>query len=366
MARRKNSTAGRNAARSAAHGAPNPSPAPDAGPAAGDPAAAVLAALAAHPGGATTAAIAGAAGISRTAARDALTELESRGDAERTKGGRPGIPDTWRLAAAAVQGSAGATGSPATARADGDPDAAEPAGQDEAEDEAAPAVGDGEAGQDQHPDAGLPAGDAPAAQDTAATEPMRDATTEPAAADGEEGKPADRDDGQPADGGDGAGAAPDPAVRAEIERHTGQICADAAAVTAALQAGDLRAALAGVEEICEQASQARRMLKAAAGGMKAPAVKPGALRELVAAHLRAHPGQNFTPHQIGKVLRRSSGAVANALDKLVSLREAELATEKPRSFRLAGAPGGNEPGTPPSGDEASAGGAGEQLAAGAA
>ena len=32
---------------------------------------------------------------------------------------------------------------------------------------------------------------------------------------------------------------------------------------------------------------------------------------------------------------RSSGAVANALDKLISLATAELASDKPRSYRLA-------------------------------
>ena len=364
MARRKNNTTAGNAARSAAHGAPDPSPVPATGPAADDSAAAVLAALAAHPDGATTAVIAGAAGISRTVARDALTELETRGDSERTKGGRPGSPDIWHPAATAA-GDGDATGSPATARTGDGPAAAEPAGQDGAEAAATPADGDREPGQDQPAHAGqpasLPAGDAPAAedpdgpasQDTATTGPVRGATTEPAAAGG---------------GGDGAEAAPDPAMKAEIEGHTGQICDAAAAVTTALAAGDLHAALSGVEEICEQASQARRTLKAAAGGKRAPAVKPGALRELAAAHLRAHPDQNFTPHQIGKVLGRSSGAVANALDRLVSLGEAELATEKPRSFRLAAAaaPAGNQPSTASARDEAHAGGTSDKAMAGAA
>ena len=35
------------------------------------------------------------------------------------------------------------------------------------------------------------------------------------------------------------------------------------------------------------------------------------------------------------MLTRSAGAVANALDKLVSLGAAELACDKPRSYRLA-------------------------------
>jgi hypothetical protein len=35
------------------------------------------------------------------------------------------------------------------------------------------------------------------------------------------------------------------------------------------------------------------------------------------------------------VLTRSAGAVANALDKLVSLGTAEMVTDKPRTYRLA-------------------------------
>ena len=99
--------------------------------------------------------------------------------------------------------------------------------------------------------------------------------------------------------------------------------------------GDLRAALAGLDEIYEQAAQARRSLKAALGGRKTPAARPGGLRDKVLAHLDAHPDGEFTPHEIHKVLGNSSGAIANALDTLVKLGEAELATEKPRRFRRA-------------------------------
>jgi hypothetical protein len=52
-------------------------------------------------------------------------------------------------------------------------------------------------------------------------------------------------------------------------------------------------------------------------------------------HLRKFPDAAFTPHQVGKVLTRSAGAVANALDKLVSLGVAQMVTDKPRSYRLA-------------------------------
>jgi hypothetical protein len=47
------------------------------------------------------------------------------------------------------------------------------------------------------------------------------------------------------------------------------------------------------------------------------------------------PPQPHTPHEIHKVLDHSSGAIANALDTLVKLGEAEVATDKPRRFRRA-------------------------------
>jgi hypothetical protein len=103
------------------------------------------------------------------------------------------------------------------------------------------------------------------------------------------------------------------------------------------------------------------------GGKKAPAARPGGLREKVAVHLRDHPGQDFTPHEIHKVLGNSSGAIANALDTLVKLGEAELATDKPRRFRHAGGTTA-EPasGTTPAGGQASTASADDEPVAGAA
>ncbi|MCP2336958.1 hypothetical protein [Actinomadura rupiterrae] len=62
---------------------------------------------------------------------------------------------------------------------------------------------------------------------------------------------------------------------------------------------------------------------------------PTPLRPLVAAHLNAHPGIEFTPGEIARVLDRSSGAVANALTTMANQGEAVLTCEKPMRYRAA-------------------------------
>ena len=55
------------------------------------------------------------------------------------------------------------------------------------------------------------------------------------------------------------------------------------------------------------------------------------------------------------MLERSADAVANALDKLVSLSTAELGSDKPRSYRLApAAPAQDATGDPGTSTEATA------------
>jgi hypothetical protein len=166
---------------------------------------------------------------------------------------------------------------------------------------------------------------------------------QPATADGTaEGREANADPGRE----------PDPAVAAEVAQYVAAIAQAAGEASKALAAGDLEAALAALEAVRDQAAQGRRVIKAAASGRRAPATRPGALRDLVEDHLRTFPGTAFTPHQIGKVLTRSAGAVANTLDKLTALGTAQLACDKPRRYRLASAPGdAGDPGTgaaPPS------------------
>jgi hypothetical protein len=148
---------------------------------------------------------------------------------------------------------------------------------------------------------------------------------------------------------------PDPAVTAKAVGNILAIAQAADEASKALAAGDLDAALAALEAAREQAACGRRVIKAATSGRRAPATRPGALRDLVEDHLRKFPEAAFTPHQVGKVLARSAGAVANALDRLVSLGIAQMVTDKSRSYRLAPAtPGPDAAGDPGTSAEATA------------
>ncbi|PPJ27793.1 hypothetical protein [Nocardia nova] len=138
------------------------------------------------------------------------------------------------------------------------------------------------------------------AQPDAATEPRSD--TAPTATESADDTPTAPD---PATG---TQAPPEPAATA----HTGTVTAAAAADT---PIGDPDVAAA-------QEESPQRLA-------------PGALRGEVEDHLRDSPGTEFTPHEIGKVLRRSSGAVHNALVKLTTLGTARQTCTRPKKFALA-------------------------------
>jgi hypothetical protein len=256
---------------------------------------AVLAALSADPAGAAVAVIAARAGISTAAARQALLAHEKAGTATRVKGSRPGIADAWKPAVPAVpDDEALAVEAPAAgSTADAVPPVAEPAGGMADASQPAPAPADGTAGDQQA-----------------------------------EASPAQE---------------PDPAVTAEAAGSVLAIAQAADEAGKALAAGNLDVALAALDTARDLAAQGRRVLKAAASGRRAPATRPGALRDLVEEHLRKFPDTAFTPHQVGKVLTRSAGAVANALDKLVSLGTAQMVTDKPRTYQLATAAAASAP-----------------------
>ncbi|WP_067902655.1 hypothetical protein [Nocardia vaccinii] len=75
---------------------------------------------------------------------------------------------------------------------------------------------------------------------------------------------------------------------------------------------------------------------AAAAQQESPErLAPGALRGQVEDHLRDAPEKEFTPHEIGKSLGRSSGAVHNALLRLTTLGTARKVSDRPKKFALA-------------------------------
>jgi hypothetical protein len=65
----------------------------------------------------------------------------------------------------------------------------------------------------------------------------------------------------------------------------------------------------------------------------------GALRGMVEDYLTEHLGEQFSPSAIGKALRHSSGAVANALEKLVADGYAIQTQDKPKRFTAKATPG---------------------------
>jgi hypothetical protein len=69
-----------------------------------------------------------------------------------------------------------------------------------------------------------------------------------------------------------------------------------------------------------------------------PTMKPGGLRAEVVAWLRANPDTEITPAGLSKQLGgRSSGAIANALEKLVEAGEAVRTSDKPKRYQAAAA-----------------------------
>jgi len=74
---------------------------------------------------------------------------------------------------------------------------------------------------------------------------------------------------------------------------------------------------------------------ARAAGAKAPRLAPGGLRGLVEDFLRDHSSEEFSPNRIGKELDRSSGAVHNALEKLVATGYAVQTNAAPKRYALA-------------------------------
>ncbi len=238
-------------------------------------------------------------------ARQALLAHEKNGTAMRVKGSRPGIADTWTPAVppAPAAETPGAGGTP-----------------DDGQAAAESAVGTAEAG----PPAPVPA-------DGTAGDQQAEAGPEPG---------------------------PDPAVTAEAAGSVAAIAQAADEVGKALAAGNLDVALAALKTARDLAAQGRRAIKAAASGRRVPVTATGRCATWSMSTCASSPALPFTPHQVGKVLTRSAGAVANALDKLLSLGTAQMVTDKPRTYQLAtAAPAPDAAGDPGTSAGATAGAA---------
>lgn len=83
----------------------------------------------------------------------------------------------------------------------------------------------------------------------------------------------------------------------------------------------------------------KRTRKSTKGSSKSKSERlaPGALDKLVLGYMRRHKNDApHTPSAIAKGIKRSSGAVANCLNRLAAAKKVRQATGKPRRFELTG------------------------------
>lgn len=64
-------------------------------------------------------------------------------------------------------------------------------------------------------------------------------------------------------------------------------------------------------------------------------LQPGALREMVIAHLKANPDSTYTATGISRAIEKSSGAIANALVKLTAQGITRHVSDAPRRYQYA-------------------------------
>jgi hypothetical protein len=74
---------------------------------------------------------------------------------------------------------------------------------------------------------------------------------------------------------------------------------------------------------------------AVAAAVRGPRLAPGALHGMVEDYLRDHPDGEFGPTKIGHELGRSTGAVGNALERLVTAGHAVRTNDRPKRYALA-------------------------------
>ncbi|MDX3663676.1 hypothetical protein PV646_40885 [Streptomyces sp. ID05-26A] len=109
-------------------------------------------------------------------------------------------------------------------------------------------------------------------------------------------------------------------------------------VTSAVETGPVITDTATADDAAPDHDHAAIRSDAVTAGEKKAKLPSGALRGMVEDFLTDHAGEEFGPSAIAKALGgKSSGAVSNALDKLVDDGTAVKSSEKPRRFALASA-----------------------------
>ncbi|WP_242909665.1 MarR family transcriptional regulator [Actinomadura terrae] len=275
---------------------------------------AVWDALSAAPDGVTVTALTEASGTSRATVTKALTAFENAGRAARTAGqgtGRGRTPDVWTPV---IPSASTGTGDAATAAPVNDAATAPTSTPN-----AAPGIGV------------ISPDTLATAMQVLADESDRRAATAELLRKAQEEEAERR-------------ARVDAELRKAEQRETARVILTdlLSAVTttlAAIASDNDEQITRGMEDIARYAGSVRRTTRATTGTRTSRTTgdrgAPLPLRPLVAEHLNAYPDLEFTPGEIAKVLDRSSGAVANALDTLVGRGEAVLTCERPRRFRAA-------------------------------
>ncbi|MCP2342042.1 hypothetical protein [Actinomadura rupiterrae] len=287
-------------------------------------------------GGGTVAAIAKAAGTTQKITRDVLKIMFATDRVVREG-------DVWRLTSAAPDAPAAPAASPADAVADG------PATDDSDAHDAGDAVTD--AAVTVTSDAPAPAALTPEAIASAMQIMQAEADRRAAATAELERRQAEEDARRAAVEAELARARAAEAAREGLADLLAAVTAAYAAVAGGADQAAITTALAPVFDavgalgVATGHARPRRARTATGGGVPSggPVAvgdrkAPTPLRPLVAAHLAAHPGTEFTPGEIARVLDRSSGAVANALTTMANQGEAELTCEKPMRYRTPATP----------------------------
>ncbi|MGW0330167.1 hypothetical protein [Nocardia sp. NPDC003183] len=288
---------------------------------------ALWAALGDNPGS-TTAALADAAGIGVSTARRLLAGWETAGAARSaTDPESPRAAKTWTTEPAAPEPATEpatpepAAPEPAAEPATPEPAAPEPAAEPATPEPAAEPATPEPAAEPVNPQPGpaVPAAPEPVTPEPDSAEPdsAEPAAPELTAPEPVSLEPATPDPTEPAEEAAPADPAPDSAPDTAAPAPTGDDPATPAPAPVT-PAPPAEPAAADAESTVER-------------------LPAGALRGQVEDYLRDNPGKEFSPHQIGKALERSSGAVHNALVKLAKDGTARQTSTAPKRFILASA-----------------------------